>query len=176
LRVAREVRCDLVFGGSGKDLNHDAGIRIDNQAPGRRSLSGKRFQDHVMYRAATTSGSSGSSASCSLPYSLPDYWAPTGAAVRKRTPSGTSPVLTKTPQGDQQLAGQRYDHGHACSATPVPGALPIPSHQSAVLLEDQEAPGELDHAATNQRVPGTRQSPRSRRRDPLSAGDPVSPA
>ena len=35
--------------------NHDAGIRIDNQAPGRRSHSGKRYQDHVMYRDAATS-------------------------------------------------------------------------------------------------------------------------
>ena len=32
------VRCDLVFGGSVQNPNHDAGIRIDDQAPGPRAL------------------------------------------------------------------------------------------------------------------------------------------
>jgi hypothetical protein len=54
------------------DPYHDAGIRIDNQAPGRRSPSGKRLRDHLMYRAATTSGLPGRSASSCLLLSPPD--------------------------------------------------------------------------------------------------------
>jgi hypothetical protein len=159
LRGAPEARCDLVFGGSGKNLDHDAGIRIDNQAPGRRSLSGKRFQ-----RPRHVPGSHhlglvrelGELFFAALPARLLGaHWcrsSQTDAVGHLARPD-------QAPQGDQQLAGQCYDHGHACSATPIAGALPIPSHQSAVLLEDQEAPGELDHAATNPRVPRTRQSP-----------------
>ncbi len=95
MRGAPEARCDLVFGGSGKNLNHDAGIRIDNQAPGRRSLSGKRFQRPRHVPGSHHLGLVRELGELFLPHSLPGYWAPTGAAVRKRTPSGTSPVLTK---------------------------------------------------------------------------------
>src|SRR6266511_3720323 len=66
--------------------------------------------------------------------------------------------LDHPPQGDQQLAGERHDHRHARPSTPVGGTLAIPSDQGAVLLKDQETPGELDHAAPYPRVSGTGQA------------------
>jgi hypothetical protein len=72
------VRCDLVFGGSVQNPNHDAGIRIDDQAPGRRALSGKRSKDHVIGRVAATSGTSGWLVGQSLPHALPVIERPSG--------------------------------------------------------------------------------------------------
>src|SRR5205809_725539 len=42
----------------------------------------------------------------------------------------------EAPERDEQLAGQRYDHGLAPLA--CLGGRPIPLHQGAVLLVDQE--------------------------------------
>lgn len=71
--------------------NHDAAIRIDNQAPGWRSLSGKRYRNHVMYRVATTSDRQDRRPDA-WPLPVRGYEAAVTAGLM-RTPSGTSPVL-----------------------------------------------------------------------------------
>src|ERR1700716_3393472 len=48
------------------------------------------------------------------------------------------------PQGDEQLARQRHDHGFARGAAAIGGALAEPADERAILLEDQKAPGQLD--------------------------------
>src|SRR5207302_9733069 len=58
------------------------------------------------------------------------------------------------PQGDEQLARQRHDHGFACGAAAICGALAEPADKRAILLEDQKAPGQLDHAAADTTVAG----------------------
>src|SRR5438034_2725695 len=42
------------------------------------------------------------------------------------------------PQGDEQLARQRHDHGFARGAAAIGGALAEPLDEPAVLLEDQK--------------------------------------
>src|SRR5207244_10732627 len=62
------------------------------------------------------------------------------------------------PQGDEQLARQRHDHGFARGAAAIGGALAEPLDEPAVLLEDQKAPGQLYHAAADPAVAGAGQS------------------
>src|SRR5579859_1868937 len=56
----------------------------------------------------------------------------------------------EAPEYDEQLAGERNDHGLGLLAGG--DAVPVPLHQSAVLLVQQEPPCELDHAAPNPRI------------------------
>lgn len=53
------------------------------------------------------------------------------------------------PQRDEQFAGQGDNHRLAGGAALIGGARPIPPRQRAVLLQHQEAPGELQHAAAD---------------------------
>src|SRR6478735_11472896 len=62
------------------------------------------------------------------------------------------------PQGDEQLTRQRHDHGFARGLAAIGGALAEPADEPAVLLEDQKAPGQLDHAAADPAVAGAGQS------------------
>src|SRR5215813_5213159 len=53
----------------------------------------------------------------------------------------------EAPQCDKQLARKRYDHGLACAAAGIRRPRLIPTCQYAVLLEPEEPPSQLDHAA-----------------------------
>src|SRR5207344_2359227 len=60
------------------------------------------------------------------------------------------------PQGDQQLACQRHNHGLA-GLRRIFRARVKPLRQGAVLLEHQKPPCQLDHAAPDPRVTGSSQ-------------------
>src|SRR5712664_3560431 len=62
----------------------------------------------------------------------------------------------ETPQGDQELARQSHDHGLASAAGAL-GSGSKPLRQSAVLLEHEKSPRQLDHASSNPSVAGTGQ-------------------
>ena len=77
------------------------------------------------------------------------------APSRRRTQDDTVRRLAgghQTPQRDEQLARQRHDHGLARAAASVRRPHPVPGRQTAGLLEPEETPGELDHAAAHARV------------------------
>ena len=50
----------------------------------------------------------------------------------------------QAPQCNEQLAGERHDHRRLARALRARGPRAIPLHELALLLEPQEAPGELD--------------------------------
>ncbi len=58
------------------------------------------------------------------------------------------------PQRDEQLASEGDDHLRLACAPDALGAALEPLSQSAVLLKQQEAPGELDQAAAHAGVAG----------------------
>ena len=60
------------------------------------------------------------------------------------------------PQSDQKLACQGHDHGLA-SAAGVLGAGSKPLRQSAVLLEHEQPPRQLNHASSNPSIARTGQ-------------------
>ena len=77
------------------------------------------------------------------------------ARSRRRTQDDTVRRLAgghQTPQRDEQLARQRHDHGLARAAASVRRPCPVPDRQTAGLLQPEETPGELDHAAAHARV------------------------
>src|ERR1700749_186413 len=53
------------------------------------------------------------------------------------------------PEGDEQLAGECDDHFRLACAVSALGPRSEPLRQGAILLEQQEPPGELDHATTH---------------------------
>src|SRR4030088_1951761 len=61
----------------------------------------------------------------------------------------------KAPERDQQLACQRDDHRLARAYTAIGSAGPVPPCQCALLLKQQKAPGELDHAAADPGIAGS---------------------
>src|SRR3979490_3137818 len=61
----------------------------------------------------------------------------------------------KAPERDQQLACQCDDHRLARAETAIGSAGAVPQCQCALLLKQQEAPGELDHAAADPDVAGS---------------------
>ena len=88
------VRCDLVFGGSVQNPNHDAGIRIDDQAPGAAGPLWKAVQ-RPCHRPGCRHLRNVKMVGRSVPAARPaGYRAAVGTASRSRTPSGISPVLT----------------------------------------------------------------------------------
>src|SRR5216683_7409921 len=60
----------------------------------------------------------------------------------------------QAPERNDQFACQRDDHCLARANTAVGGAGAIPQCQRALLLKQQKAPGELDHAAADPGVAG----------------------
>ena len=88
------VRCDLVFGGSVQNPNHDAGIRIDDQAPGAAGPLWKAVQ-RPCHRPGCRHLRNVRMVGWSVLVARPaGYRAAVGTASRSRTPSGISPVLT----------------------------------------------------------------------------------
>src|ERR1700737_2714748 len=61
----------------------------------------------------------------------------------------------KAPECDHQLACQGDDHRLARAETAIGSAGAVPQCQCALLLKQQEAPGELDHAAADPGVAGS---------------------
>src|ERR1700736_2129404 len=61
----------------------------------------------------------------------------------------------KAPERDHQLACQGDDHCLARAQTAIGSAGAVPQCQCALLLKQQEAPGELDHAAADPGVAGS---------------------
>ena len=76
------------------------------------------------------------------------YWST--ESCRRAQRNALRDVAGRDKPRDEQLAGQRYDHGRALLAGS--DARLIPLYQGAVLLMDQKAPGQLDRAATYSRV------------------------
>jgi hypothetical protein len=130
--------------------NHDAAMRIGGEAPG----SGPN-----LYCGAGSIGTGGAP----LPRIV--IGGPSPAADERRNCDCLSPYRAglcrraqdhaqrhlasgnEPPQRDQQFASERDHHGLTFLAAGGDACL-IPLCQGAVLLVDQEAPGELDHAAT----------------------------
>ena len=79
------------------------------------------------------------------------------------------------PERDEQLAAKSDDHLGLVRPFDALGPAPEPLRQSAVLLEQQEAPSELDQERRTRALPDLAR-PFSRRLEPLSSGAPVSPA
>jgi hypothetical protein len=81
----------------------------------------------------------------------------------------------EVPESDEQLARQRHDHGLASAAPSVGRSQPKPLGQGAVLwnLRKRQANWIMPHRT---RALPARARPRSRRRLPLSSGEPVRPA
>ena len=97
-------------------------------------------------------------------------------AGRKTMPSDTSPLVARRQSAMSSLRA---------SATII--VLRVLARLSAVRAANhwakalsfwnlEKAPSELDHAAPNASVTAARKAPRSRRRLPLSSGEPVRPA
>src|SRR3984893_6516260 len=61
-------------------------------------------------------------------------------------------VLGVTPERDEKLAGQCYDHDPLDSATGLPDSLAEPSRQGAVGLPAQPQPGEFHHRRSHASV------------------------
>src|SRR5439155_16934246 len=61
----------------------------------------------------------------------------------------------KAPERDHQLACQGDDHRLARAETAIGSAGEVPQCQCALLLKQQEAPGELDHAAADPGIAGS---------------------
>lgn len=55
----------------------------------------------------------------------------------------------KSPQCDEELSRERHNHDLAHGPAGILGSGPIPFDQGAVLLEQQHAPRQLDHALTH---------------------------
>ena len=99
-----------------------------------------------------------------------------GGAIIPESPGGIIPLKTgafigigieplrnlsvsrHAPKRYQQLTRERHDHRHSRSPARIGGARPKPADEIAVLLKDQKAPSELDHASPNARVAGPRQA------------------
>src|SRR5205807_7046203 len=61
----------------------------------------------------------------------------------------------KAPERNDEFACQRDDHCLARANTAIGGAGAIPQCQRALLLKQQKAPGELNHAAADPGVAGS---------------------
>src|SRR6516162_4403034 len=60
----------------------------------------------------------------------------------------------QSPQHDQELAGERHNHGLARHAARICSSCTIPLGQNAVRLVHQEAPGKLQHPTAHAGVAG----------------------
>jgi len=78
------------------------------------------------------------------------YWSTESCRRAQRNALRDVAGRDEPPKRDEQLAGQRYDHGRALLAGS--DARLIPLCQGTVLLMDQKAPSQLDDAATYSRV------------------------
>ena len=139
------------------DPGHDPAMRIGGEAPGRRAHSSTRHESHRKARVTATSDRHRQPAG--------EPWAgrgnrlggpaaaePAHAAGRRTTPSGVSPVVTKRHSAISSLRANAtimvLRVPPRASAVPSP----VPDRQTAGLLEPEETPGELDHAAAHARV------------------------
>ena len=141
----------LVFGGPW-DPDHDAIMRIEGEAPGRRFHSSRRCNAHVAGRVTAASDRRRSPALC--PASGPDGCVPVSFSRSRAQRDALRDLACRrhAPECNQQLSRQRHDHRLARGAAGVGRPRPIPLRQRAILLEDEEAPGELDQAAPHPRV------------------------
>src|SRR5829696_364313 len=142
--------------------NHDAAMRISGEAPGRRVQSEQRLSGHSLVRRTATSDHP-RQLTTGRPMSAEAFTSWTAGARRSRCRAQDDALRRlagghEAPQGNQELPREGHDHGLARAATGVRGAGPIPLRQSAVLLEQQEAPGQLHHAATDSGVAGPGQA------------------
>jgi hypothetical protein len=67
--------------------------------------------------------------------------------MARRRPPAKSRISNR--EGDEELACQRDDHRFARAGTAIGSAGLVPQCQCALLLKQQEAPSELDHAAAD---------------------------
>src|SRR4051794_33106885 len=155
--AARISRRELVFGGVPRDPDHDAAVRIGGEAPGRRAHSAPRLGGHASARVTATSDRHRPPSTAA--------WrgaeTPSREAVRSsrsRRPQGEAlrhlARGRQLPQPDQELPRQRHDQRLARAGAGVRGARPVPAGERAVLLVQQEAPGQLDHAPAHPGVAG----------------------
>jgi hypothetical protein len=119
-------------------------MRIGGEALGRRSHSHFRRQSHGDVPVTATSdrhrqfvASEADERRNSLSL-LNRYWSTESCRRAQRNALRDVAGRDKPPKRDEQLAGQRYDHGRALLAGGA--ARLIPLCQGAVLLMDQKAP------------------------------------
>jgi hypothetical protein len=129
-------------------------MRIDGEAPGRqfhsrygmepRVASGDRHLGSSSVGRRLDDRRNHVTSAASL---IAQLWRPAQDDTGRNIATGD-----KSPQCDEQLAGQCDNHGLA----PFAGrdARLIPLCQCAVLLKEQEASSELNHATTHPRVAG----------------------
>src|SRR3954454_10291346 len=134
--------------------DHDAVMRIGGEAPGRRAHSRKRCQTMASFGWPPPRIVIGDRR-------YPVRQAPRACPVRvrpsRRSQDDASRYLAgghRAPQCDQQLSGQGHDQGLARAAAGIRRARPVPLRQRALLLMQQEAPGQLDHPAAHAGVAG----------------------
>src|SRR5215212_6276272 len=166
LRGARDrapsSRRNLVFGRSARDLDHDARMRIGSEAPWRRTHSHPRLKGHCWGRDTATSDRP------RQPALMGERAPKRNLLVDARRGSGhraQGDALRglagghQTPQRDQELSREGDDHGFARAAAGVRRARPVPLRQRALLLEQEKAPRELEHAAAHTSVAHLGQAP-----------------
>src|SRR5829696_10015753 len=133
--------------------NHDAAMRISGEAPGRRVQSEQRLEGQPFVRRTATSDHP-RQLTTRTPMSAEAFTSWTAGVSRSRCRAQDDALRRlagghEAPQGDQELPCEGHDHGLARATTGVRGARPIPLRQGTVLLEQQEAPGQLHHATPN---------------------------
>src|SRR3954447_1446055 len=141
-------------------------MRISSEAPGRRVQSKQRLSGQPFVRRTATSDrgrqlTTGTPMSAEAFTSAFTSWTAGVSRSRCRAQDDARRRLAgrhKAPQGDQELPREGHDQGLARATTGVRGAGPIPLRQGTVLLEQQKAPSQLHHAATDAGVAGLRQA------------------
>ena len=153
---ARHRAATLYPVGPAWDPDHEAAMRFGGEAPGRRAHS------HLGMEAMQLRGSPPPRTVVgALPQERGRTPEPYVSAPSRR--SGRRPQHhavrdlaggDHVPQGDEQLSGEGDDHGRLARALGGPRAIPL--RQRALLLEPEEAPGELDQGICQEFCVGPR--------------------
>src|SRR3954452_4394815 len=130
--------------------DHDAVMRIGGEAPGRRAHSRKRCQTMACFGGPPPRIVSGDRR-CPV-RQAPRACPALASCCAQDDASWHFAGGHHAPQCDQQLSCQRHDQGLARAAAGIRRARPIPLCQRTLLLEQEKAPGQLDHPAPHARV------------------------
>ena len=157
------------------DRNHDAVMRIGGEAPGQRAQSAQRLSSHGFNVGVTATSDSSADLARAAKLLVLLFHTIAHDAGRKMTPCGTSPLVARRQSAISSLRA---------SATIIVlrvlvrlSVVRAANHRARALffwnLRKRQANWIMLHRT---RALPARASPRSRRRFPLSSGDPVRPA
>src|SRR3954453_370596 len=173
------ARYTLVFGRSGTDLDHDAVIRIGGAAPGRQAHSLGRRCSHAclgsppprIVISGPATGCRRRAQSCSITVGGQTA---AGIAERSNTPCGTSPVVTSFQSAMSSLRASAtiIVLRVAPRASAVRARYHCASELSFWNIRKRQASCSMPRRT---RALPALAKPFSRRRAPLSSGEPVSP-